>query len=168
MTRKLLESETLTSIDVDSLIQLLEGQAKFYEQLKLLSAQQGALVADGRADELLSILASRQSLISELSTLNSLLTPYGEKWAQVTAQLDDSQRRRISELTTRISQLRDQIVAQDESDFQALTVARKRVGREIKQVATAGAAVAAYRSAATVTVSASASVGESRFTDQQV
>ncbi len=62
--------------DVGHLVDRLTQQRDLYQQLKTLSDQQGQLIADGQAEQLLAVLSQRQGLVDQLTQLNEKIVPF--------------------------------------------------------------------------------------------
>ncbi|MEX0655183.1 MAG: flagellar export chaperone FlgN [Phycisphaeraceae bacterium] len=141
------------------LVAKLTRQRDCYQQLKQLADRQATLIAEGETEQLLGVLAQRQQLVDELGRLSDDITPYRERWAQLSTSLGEDDRQRVNGLIEEVEALLEAIIAQDDRDRQQLQTAREQVGKQLKQTSHAGKAVSAYRTAPT---GASA-----RFTDRK-
>jgi sensor domain CHASE-containing protein len=144
---------------VVALVTLLEEQRALFAQLRELSAQQASLVAEGAADELLAVLAQRQSAINDLMASNEKLEPYRRDWVRLYAELDEAQRRRVGALLQEVQQSLGAIIAQDERDRQSLQSQQSNISSELQGMTRVGSAVQAYRNAPRTV--------NPRFTDHQ-
>ncbi len=159
---------SVISHDVPALIKLLEQQCQLYEQLASLSEQQTALIAgdlattdsDAAGQHLLGLLAQRQRLIDQIAVTSKQLAPYRADWAALWRDLSSHDRCRIGPMVDRLEQLLAGIIKQDDLDQQRLKQTQTRAGRELKQLATAGNAVNAYKTTPTPNQL-------NRFTNQQ-
>ena len=156
--------------DIAALIELLEQQCQLYSQLAALSRRQtGAISADLSAagpdaddacEQLLRLLAERQALIDQLAVVHERLAPYRADWPALWSALSARDRCRVGPLVSEVEQALAGIITQDERDRQRLEQARHRAGGELRRLATAGAALNAYK--------ANAPAGHiNRFTNQQ-
>ena len=130
--------------DISRLVTLLERQIEVVEQLGDLTAQQSALVEQGQAQELLTLLSRRQQLISTLDALSVDLEPFRSRWQQMWQDLGDDDQQRIGELVSRSEALLVQIVDADDRDRRRLKSAQQRIAAELSRVNKTGAARRAY------------------------
>jgi uncharacterized membrane protein len=143
--------------DPATLVELLQQQRDLYHQLHELSGEQSQLIEQGQTEQLLSVLSKRQSLVEQLTQINSRLSPYRDYWGQVAEQLPEDQRQRLRQLLDEVQKLLQSILQQDENDRQQLQSAREEVGGKLQQTQRAGPAMKAYGQA-----------GQARrFTDSQ-
>jgi hypothetical protein len=142
-----------------NVVKLLTQQCDLYRRLNDLSSQQSSLIADGAAEQLLSVLAQRQGLVDSLTQINDKLAVCRQRWADISKSLNQPQRDHLNGLLEQVQSLLQSIIAQDDKDRQQLQLAQQQVGTELKQVARAGAAVTAYRAAPPAAVA--------RFTDRR-
>ncbi|MCE9592225.1 MAG: flagellar protein FlgN [Planctomycetes bacterium] len=155
--------------NVPALIALLEKQRALYDQLNAMGREQSQLIETAQTESLLSVLAQRQKLIDEVTTVNADLDPYRRRWSEIWADLNPADRRRVGDLVRAVESALATILKRDEEDRKALQSARAKVSEQIKAVSHAGAAVNAYRSAATPTTAKPAGVaqGNNRFMNRQ-
>lgn len=134
-----------SGFDLANLLSLLEKQRSLYQSLGDLSRQQAGVIADGRADVLLGILASRQKFIDQIAVVNTELEPYRQRWDANWAKMDAAQRSSVSGLVKQVQQLLGDIVEQDERDRNALAQSRNRVQAELQKLNRTSGAINAYR-----------------------
>lgn len=134
-----------SGFDLANLLSLLEKQRSLYQSLSDLSRQQAAVIADGRADVLLGILAARQKFIDQISVVNTELEPYRQRWDANWAKMDSPQRTSVGGLVKQVQQLLGEIVEQDERDRNALAQSRTRVQAELQKLNRTSGAINAYR-----------------------
>lgn len=139
------------------LIELLGEQRDIYAQLQELSEKQAALVAEGDAESLLTLLAERQTLIDKLTQLNGRVEPYKQNWPTLWSQLDAQSQRRVQGLIDQVQSLLDRIVQQDERDREALSEQRERIGAQMTRTSQGSAVNKAY----------GAGAAEPRYTDRE-
>lgn len=130
----------------EGVIDALRRQVVLYEQISSLAGRQSELVESGQTEELLSLLGDRQRLIAGLTAINAQLEPVRAEWSVFAASLSDSQRSAVASLASRIDQLRQSILKQDDQDRAALSAARDRVGRDLRKLSQTGQAARAYQS----------------------
>src|SRR5690606_11941174 len=104
----------------------------------------------------------RQTLIDQLTDLNEQMTPFTERWGELSARLSDRQREELRERFEDVSRLVESIARRDESDRAALEARRGGVGRELESLSRGRGAVAAYGRA-----QVSGYGGEARFQDRR-
>jgi len=140
------------------MLTLLHQQRDGYQQLIELSSQQSQLISDGHPEQLLSLLAKRQSLIQEMADLGREIGEYQSHWPDVAVALGPDQADQARALLRDVEQLLARILEQDEQDRARLAASHQQAGRELKQAAAAPRALGAYRVA---------SAQSPRFTDRQ-
>ncbi len=147
MTADTIQSLSTDPQAVERLIGLLEEQRGLFDALRALSDRQAALVADAAADELLSVLGQRQTIIDQLIAANDRLEPYRRNWTKLYAELDEAQRRQVGALLREVQEQLGLILEQDERDRHTLQSHQGQIGRELQGMSRAGTAVQAYRRA---------------------
>jgi hypothetical protein len=140
---------------IATLIELLERQCQLYSQLSELSARQSQMIksdlvgradaATGACDQLLRLLAQRQALIDQITTVDRRLEPYRADWAQLWQGLSPQDRCRIGPLVKQIDYTLARMIEQDKLDQQRLEKARSGTASELTRLAAAGAAANAYK-----------------------
>jgi hypothetical protein len=130
-----------------SLMTLLQQQRAMVDELVTLGQSQAALIAEGRTDRLLDLLAKRQALIDGFTTSQSCL-------AELSGGLDERmdaaaphERDRIKMLINEIGERLSQVMKRDEEDQKLLRSSRDQVVREMAKLGTARQARGAYRAA---------------------
>ncbi|MEM1446464.1 MAG: flagellar protein FlgN [Planctomycetota bacterium] len=146
--------------DATTLVDLLTRQRDHYRQLKSLSDQQQALVAQGQPEQLLSVLGQRQSHVEALTNLNEQLAPLRPRMSEVAESAPAGVRDSLRQLVDEVQALLETIITQDEQDKQRLTQGREAVRQELGKLSRTPAALSAYKTAAP-------QVGQPRFTDRQ-
>ena len=155
------------------LIEALSRQVDRYRALLELAEQQPQAIERGDNETLLRLLGERRRIIAELARINAQIDPFTRDWAGFAAGLGPQEKGQVASLTQEIGRLRDAIAGRDEADSRALAAQRDQVQREITGVQQAGAAVAAYRTAAGPAAPAYRGLGVGpvsdggRFTDQR-
>lgn len=157
------------SSELATLVNLLERQLSLYQGLSELSTKQSATIEQGEPEPLLTVLASRQRVIEDITGVNRELEPFRKRWDDLWASLAEADRGRVGDLVRSVQQLLTQIIAQDERDRTALQAARGRVGAEIQRLSHAGSAVQAYRAAPAAGQKPYGGIaqGKNRFMNQQ-
>jgi hypothetical protein len=146
-----------TPATTEQLVRLLEDQLQLVEQLAKLATRQGDLIAAGRSEPLLALLADRQEVMDELAAGQENL---GELCRAPAADddLTESDRQRVRGLIDAITDSLNGILRSDEADREAMGVVRDRIRADLDRFGSARAAHRAY------------SVGRpagSRFADRQ-
>lgn len=145
--------------DTPSLLKLLIQQRDLYRRLKGLSDQQASLITAGETDQLLAVLAQRQQLVDQLTATNRDLAAHRRAGPDLQAALPSHERQEIRSLMDEVDTLLHGIIEQDDRDRQQLHSAQQAVGSQLKQVASGGAAMSAYRAAP--------KTAAARFTDRR-
>ncbi len=123
---------------------ILDEQIEAYEELLGLAESQGALIDEGKSDELIALLARRQTVVERATQIGRRLEPFTARWGELAPRLGDGQRREIADRTSRLDSLLERIAAVDDADRRRLEQRRDEVGREIGSLASKRSAVAAY------------------------
>jgi flagellar biosynthesis/type III secretory pathway chaperone len=123
---------------------LLTEQEELYESLERLAKGQSALIADGDAPGLLSILAERQTVLTALQRSNDEMAPFRERWNDLMQELPDAERGTLADRVESIAMRIERIAASDEADREALTARRVEVSDRLTDVTRSKSAVSAY------------------------
>jgi predicted phage-related endonuclease len=126
---------------------LLVQQRDGYVQLLEMGRRQSQFIQQGQAEQLLSLLSQRQTLIDQLAQLGRQIAAFQEQWRQVSAELDGDQSQQVRSLVAEVEQLLSQIIAQDEQDRVQLESAHQQTARQLSHTAAAPRALNAYKSA---------------------
>ena len=145
--------------DISRLVALLERQIEVVEQLGDLTDEQSALVEQGEAEQLLTLLSRRQQMISALDALSTNLEPFRSRWQQMWPDLGEENQRHIGDLVGRSETLLGRIVDADDRDRQRLKSAQQQIADELGRVNKTGAARRAY--------SGGEPAAPNRFTDKK-
>jgi len=129
---------------LEQLTDLLEDQLGIYQQLEQMADQQSQLVSGPHAEELLSLLSSRQALIDRLSAINGRLEPFKEDWPTRWARLDPASQGQVQGLMQQVEGLLAQILARDEQDRARLLSQRQEILQDMSQVDVGSAVNRAY------------------------
>ena len=143
------EQDTAQKSDIDSttsspVLVLLRRQAALFEQLDRLSEKQSGAVAQGAADELLTVLSTRQRFTEELRSIQEQIEPYRNNWTAVRGSLQRLQADEAEQLLGRSSELLGRILGRDDRDRVALEQAQGQIGAELSRMNQVGKARAAY------------------------
>jgi len=133
-----------TPIDFSRIRHLLDEQEALFVRLDALSKRQHELVDGERTDELLRLLAERQSVIDGIGDLALELQPYRERWDSVLIEAKPEQRDRLSQQVERLSDLASRVAARDDADRKLMESRRDSLAGELAGTGRARGAVAAY------------------------
>jgi len=139
---------------------LLARQRDLYCQLKALSDQQGAMIAQGQAEQLLTLLAQRQSIVDELGELSIEISPVRSQIDAIMQAAQGEAATQIRSLVEEVKGLLESIIAQDDRGQEDLRQSRQEVSSQLTQVTGATSAVNAYSAAG-------AAKSSPRFTDHK-
>ncbi|MEM1211540.1 MAG: flagellar export chaperone FlgN [Planctomycetota bacterium] len=144
--------------DPHALIALVTEQRDQYTALKSLADQQQLLIERGHAEQLLSVISKRQSVIDRLGELSRELDPHRAMLTQLSESAADETAQTLRSLVREVQDLLESIIQQDQRDTQQLQAARDQVATTIKTTNTSRAVHAAYQRQQANT---------NRFTNQQ-
>lgn len=129
---------------VPRVTRLLDRQLGLYARLDELSKSQSAHIERDETDELLAVLARRQSVIDEITGVNEELGPFRDRWRSLSGALGDSERKDLRGRLEALESLVNSISARDEEDRRVLESRRREVGREMESLSRGRGAVNAY------------------------
>ena len=152
--------------EAEQLVQLLTQQRDLYASLSQLSEQQQGIVAQGKTDELLTVLSERQIIVDRLTQINAEIAPLRGRMSQVTAEAPEATRQTIRSLVADVQTMLQSIIQRDEQDRRQLEESKAQVGRQLSKVRAAPTAIHAYKTNAYAS-RASASGSAARFTDSR-
>jgi len=124
---------------------LLTRQRDLYSELETLSAQQAGLIAEGKAEALLTVLSKRQTLVEDLGRINDEIGPYRGRIPEIAESLPEGNREELRGLVDQVQSLLKAIIEQDEQDRVKLEEAKAEVGNQLSQTARTGMAINAYQ-----------------------
>ena len=128
----------------DSLLALLEEQQALTHELTELAAGQSELIASGRTEALLGLLARRQRLVDQFVSGQSALARLAAELESRADELVDDQRDRIRSLLDEVAAGLANVMQQDEQDQKHLEAEREGRGRQLADVDVGKSARDAY------------------------
>jgi hypothetical protein len=138
---QMIETRTTWS---QSLLEILQRQHAMVDDLVALANSQAALIAEGRTDRLLDLLAKRQLIIDEFTASQSRL---GEMTRGLEDRLRDvaaGDRDLIRSLINGIGERLAQVMQRDERDQASLRSGREQIKRELSSMSFSRQARGAY------------------------
>lgn len=140
------QSETSASrVDFGCLHRLLDEQEALFVRLDALSKRQHDLVDGEHTDELLRLLAERQSVIESIGGIARELAPVRAVWDAVLAEAKPEQRDRLSGQIERLTDLASGVAARDDADRKLMEQRRDALAGELAGTGRARGAVQAYQ-----------------------
>lgn len=152
--------------EADQLIDMLTRQRDLYRSLDGLSGKQQQIVAEGQAEQLLSVLSERQVIVDQLTKINQDLSPLRGRMTEIADATTDAKRQSLRSLVDDVQSMLESIIQRDEEDRQTLEASKAQVGQELAKVKTAPAAINAYKANAYAKTSALPPQA-ARFTDSR-
>lgn len=131
----------------DSILDALAGQLGCYKRLAKLAQIQHEHVRQGRTDQLLDVLRSRQDLLEQVSGFERLVGPARQNWGEYLGRLDVPARDRAESLLAETRGLLEQITAADRDDAMVLQQRKLNLGKQISQARSARQLNRAYTAA---------------------
>jgi len=131
-------------LDADRVIAMFTRQRDLYRQLRALADRQRALVTSSEPEALLGLLAQRQKIVSQLSTLNEQVKSARERWSHIYAAMDAARRRQADSLLGEVQTTLADILAGDERDARLLSARMADVKQQSASLAESRRAHAAY------------------------
>ncbi len=123
---------------------LLHEQSELYGALERLAENQSTLIQGGDASGLLSVLAERQTILTELQRSNDEMEPFRTQWNDLMVKLPQGERAAMADHVESIAQRIERIAERDEADREALSARRVEVADRLNEVARSKSAVSAY------------------------
>ncbi len=121
----------------DAVMSALDQQVDCYRRLAKLAEAQHQHVQECRTEELLAVLAQRQTVLDQLATLEQTVGPARRRWAEFLGALDAQRRQTAEALLAEMGRLLEQITTADRNDTMVLQQRKVNLGKQI------GAATAA-------------------------
>ncbi len=141
-TKELPADASRTPADV---LNLLKEQCSLYERLHGVASRQRTLITGGDPNSLLSLLADRQKLSAELTTVSAALEPVRRVWDDYRERLTPDQRSEAERLLAGIrGHLRD-VIESDEQDAKLLSARKQATGAALRSNHSMAQAMTAYR-----------------------
>lgn len=160
MTKPTLPNPAADREDAEQVLYLLQRQRDLYLQLKTLADQQGQLIEQGAAEQLLSLLAQRQGLIDMLGQCSAEIAPFRSRIGEIAEKAGGGMGMQVKQLVEEVRGLLESIMEQDDRGREGLAASRDAVSQQLKQTSGAGAAIGAYGSRPPVAAA-------SRYTDRR-
>lgn len=123
---------------------LLAEQEELYGALEQLAESQSSLIQGGDASGLLSVLAERQTILTELQRSNDEMEPFRARWSELMGRLPDDDRAALADRVESIAHRIERISQRDEADREALSARRAEVADRLNDVTRSKSAVNAY------------------------
>lgn len=143
--RPLSEPEQSAEADIGAqMISLLTQQCALYKRLAVLADTQHSLITGNRPEQLLTVLADRQTLLDELHQLAERMRPYQERWPNLRATLHRGKVDAIDRLLKEVNQLLRGILEKDKADAQLLAAQKQTTGAAIASCKAGRKAETAY------------------------
>jgi hypothetical protein len=135
-------------MSADSIIQTLAEQLACYRKLAKLAQTQHEHVRQGRTEELLDVLKSRQQVLDQVSAHESVIGPVKRRWNDYASTLEESDRQLAESLLAEAKYLLEQITGADRDDALVLQQRKLSLGKQINQAASARQVNRRYAAAA--------------------
>jgi hypothetical protein len=144
-----METATETTLDgSEEALVLLREQDVLYAKLERFAARQRTLVTGDDPGPLLSLLADRQRLSTELAGIARRLEPVRRAWATYRERLTQPQRIEADRLLEDAAQRLRRVIESDEQDARLLSIRKESAGATLRATHAAGFAIDAYRAPA--------------------
>ena len=125
-------------------VEALGAQRDVYQRLRALVDRQRSQVECEDPAGLLSLLADRRRLTSELTDLATRLGPIEDRWSALRGSLSSEQDAQIRLSLREIRETLAHITSADEADVRVLEVRRRQVGSAINGIPAGRDMLAAY------------------------
>jgi hypothetical protein len=135
-------------MDNQEILPALRRQLDCYQRLAKLANIQHEHVQHSRTEELLAVLAQRQSVLDEMAALEKIIAPAKRDWQQYAGGLPPLEREEAENLLGETRRLLEEIAAADRDDALVLQQRKMNLGRGITQATAARKFNRAYAAAA--------------------
>lgn len=121
----------------DNVLNSLREQVDCYRRLAKLAQVQHGHIRQGRIEQLLDVLKSRQQVLERMTECEKIVGPAKRQWEQFLSTLDETNRATAESLLGESRSLLAQITAADQDDALVLQQRKLNLGKEIRQAASA-------------------------------
>ena len=121
----------------DSVIVALEDQVGCYRRLAKLTELQHMHVQQSHTEALLDVLKSRQTVLDEITRLESVVGPAKRDWSNFIVHFDVDQRTKAESLLSETRRLLEVITTADRNDALVLQQRKLNLGKQINQASVA-------------------------------
>ncbi len=133
-----------SEVDPEMLVTRLRRQLGLYHRLKRLSQRQRDLITSDHPQQLLVLLAERQKLVDELTSLNQSLVPFQEYWRKNHESVTPSLRRQADQLLKEAAEALQSILKIDDEDARILAARKAQAAEQVASLAVSRQAFRAY------------------------
>jgi flagellar biosynthesis/type III secretory pathway chaperone len=130
--------------DSNRLLEILRQQHDMLNRLAEMVRSQSNMIADGRIDQLLSLLANRQSLIDQFTASQSQMSELTRNLDERLESASGETRDEIRALIQEIGELLSQVMQSDQQDQARLEAGKNRIKQELSSTGAARQARNAY------------------------
>jgi len=145
MTTAVMSNQTASPDGPDEVLGLLREQASLYVRLEAFASRQRKLITTDESGPLLSLLADRQKLSTELTRLAVKLEPIRRGWVEYRGRLSPPQRAEADGLVSDAAQRLQRVIESDEQDARLLSLRKHSVADGLRAAHATGHALQAYR-----------------------
>jgi hypothetical protein len=132
----------------DPTLLALADQVACYRRLSKLAQAQHEHVRQGRTEELLDVLKSRQQVLEQIAAHEAVVAPAKRNWNEYVATLNETDRSLAESLLAETRFLLEQITSADRDDALVLQQRKLSLGKQINQAASARQVHRRYAAAA--------------------
>jgi hypothetical protein len=120
-----------------AIVNSLEEQVRCHQRLAKLAQIQHEHIRQGRIEQLLEVLSSRQEVLEQMTACEKIVAPAKREWETFSARLSPELRARAEALLAESRTLLEQITAADRDDALVLQQRKLNIGKEIRQTSSA-------------------------------
>jgi len=118
-------------------LEALTEQVNCCQRLAKLAQMQHEHIEQGRVEQLLDVLKSRQQVVEQMAACERIVGPVKKQWETFVVTLDPTTRAKAEALLAESRTLLEQITAADRDDALVLQQRRLNLGKEIRQTSSA-------------------------------
>lgn len=129
----------------EAVVSLLRRQVGLYERLEQFADRQRSFVSREDTQSLLSLLADRQRISTELTEISGRLEPVRRDWSTFKHRMDANARAEAEALWSESKARLKRVLDRDEEDARVLAARKELVGRSLQSARSSADALGAYR-----------------------
>lgn len=121
----------------EAILLALEEQVGCYQRLAKLAQIQHEHIRQGRMEQLLEVLRSRQQVLEQMTACEKVTAPAKRDWETFRGRLPAEMRSKAESLLAESRSLLEQITAADRDDALVLQQRKLNIGKELRQASSA-------------------------------
>jgi hypothetical protein len=129
----------------EALFQLIESKLHLLKEMKLMSIEQGDLVAQHEMSGLMALLSRKQELMESLNTVQQALTPFQSQDPESRSWSSASRRKECQAMIVESDELLKHLIVMEGRSLDGITIQRELTAAQLQQNVTASTVQHAYQ-----------------------